>query len=269
VENFHETLTAAVKDIASHGFDSQQRVDKWIESIKQAAHDSLIPEHALQFELSKFLTGIYTKMIVRGGILRYHKGMARFTVERLSPRLRSELDRRIMASAQLIKLNRDQMIMQTVQRFSGWASSIPVGGSRAVDMMAVKANIKKSFSAQPYEVRRTLIDQSHKLVSSLNEIIAVDGGAIAGEWHSHFRQSGYNARVKHKERDGKYYAIRGNWAIDKGLMNKGAGYTDEMTAPGEEIFCRCSIRFIYALRNLPSDMLTVKGANALAETRIN
>jgi hypothetical protein len=49
-----------------------------------------------------------------------------------------------------------------------------------------------------------------------------------------------------------------------GLMNKGAGYTDEMTKPGEEVFCRCAMQFVYALRDLPPEMLTHKGETALA-----
>jgi hypothetical protein len=97
--------------------------------------------------------------------------------------------------------------------------------------------------------------------------VAQDGGAIAGRWRSHYRQVGYNYRVDHKERDGLVYAIRGNWAIDKGLMNKGVGYTDEITAAGEEVFCRCQMIYIYGLGKLPNDMLTSKGESELKRVR--
>jgi len=43
-----------------------------------------------------------------------------------------------------------------------------------------------------------------------------------------------------------------------------AGYTDEITTPGEEVFCRCFYRWIYNLRDLPKDMLTIKGKEQLA-----
>ena len=266
--NFYDTITEAIRDIEAHGFDSEQRITRWIGLIEQAAKDSMMPEHVVNQALSGMMQGIYKKMIERAGIMKMHKGISRFTIDRLSPKLRNELDRRIMASAQLIKLNRQQAIAQTIQRFSGWASSIPAGGSKAVDVMDVKANLKKSFSAQTYEYRRVAIDQGHKLVASLNEIIAVDGGAIAGEWNSHWRQKNYSFRPDHKARDGKVYAIRGNWALEKGLMTKGAGYYDDMTAAGEEPFCRCSITWIHNLRDLPESMLTAKGEKAIEAARM-
>lgn len=268
MNEFYRTIQAAITDIETHGYDSQARVDGWIWEIEQAARASLIPEQVLQETLSRTLQNIYTRMIERGGIAKVHKGIARYTVDRLKPKLHAELDRRIAASADLIKLNRKQMVSQTVQRFSGWSTSIPVGGSRAVDKSKVTENLRKSFGALPFEERRVAIDQGHKLVSELNNIVATDGGAIAGIWHSHFRQPGYNARKDHAERDSRVYAIRGNWALEKGLMKKGpAGYSDEITKPGEEVFCRCSYTFLYNLRDLPDDMVTVKGRESLASIR--
>ena len=41
-----------------------------------------------------------------------------------------------MASAKLIKLNRDAAIERTLQRFSGWSTSIPVGGTAEVGALA-------------------------------------------------------------------------------------------------------------------------------------
>jgi hypothetical protein len=267
--SFYQTISDAIRDIEQYGYDSQSRIDLWITKIELAAKQDSTPESVVQSALSRMLQGIYGKLIDRGEIAKIHKGVSRFTIQKLSPKLRGELDRRIMASAQLIKLNRKQMIAQTIQRFSGWATSIPKGGSRAVDTMAVKANIKKSFSALPYEERRVMIDQGHKFTSELSDIIAVDGGAIAAEWNSHWRQPGYNYDPDHKKLDEKVFAIRGSWAIDKGLINKGAGYTDEIVRPAERPYCRCKYVYLYALRDLPDSMLTQKGAKALEAARIN
>ena len=100
------------------------------------------------------------------------------------------------------------------------------------------------------------------------EIRAEGGGALAMVWHSRWRVAGYDYREDHKERDRQVYAIRGNWALQKGLMRKGpAGYADEITKPAEEVFCQCTGQWLYSLRALPRDMLTDKGIEELARVR--
>jgi hypothetical protein len=267
-QSFFEVVTDAIREFTEHGFDSVERLTFWTDRIKRAAADSMTPPHVLEDALNKSLQGVYKRLIDDGQIVKVHVGISRFTVDRLKPKLRTELDRRLMVSRGLIKLNQQQMIEKTTQRFAGWASSVPAGGSRAVDTKDVKDNIRKALTSLPFEERRCIIDQSAKFVSSLNDIVATDGGAIAGKWHSQWRRRGYSARIDHKERDQKVYVIRGNWALDKGLMSAGPdGYTDQITKPAEEVFCGCSYQFLYNLRDLPAEMLTRKGEEALAEAR--
>ena len=267
-QTFYEVLTAAVADITLHGYDSEERVQRWVEELRIAAKANLVSERVLEDALKRVLTTAYGRLIDKGGILRTNPGVSAFTLQRIKPKLRSELDRRIMASANLIKVNREVAIERTLQRFSGWSTSIPAGGApKTVEKTDTKIHIRKALAQLPFEERRVLIDQGHKLNSSLNSIVANDGGAIAGYWHSHWKQVGYDYRKDHKERDGHCYAIRGSWAISQGLMTKGDGYTDEMTQPAEEVFCRCNYRYVYALRDLPKAMLTQKGQAALDEVR--
>lgn len=266
--NFYKVLSEAIRDIEANGFDSVARVELWLIKIRDAAVQALIPEHVLIKNLNKTMRSIYQKMIDAEGYIKIHPGVSRFTIQNLKPKLHAELERRVMASAGLIKLNRERMIQETMQRFSGWATSVPAGGSRAVEMSGVKDGLKKSFQELPFNERRVIIDQGHKFTSELNNIIAVDGGAIAAKWHSHWRQANYNYRKDHKERDELVYAIRGNWALEKGLMKAGPnGYTDQITKPGEEPFCRCNYQYLYNLRDLPADMLTAKGSEALWKVR--
>ena len=113
-----------------------------------------------------------------------------------------------------------------------------------------------------------LIDQGHKLVASLNNVLAVDGKAIALIWHSHWRQAGYKYRPDHKERDEQVYMLRDNWAQEKGFVKVGkSGYYDEITSVGEEPFCRCYAQYLYNIGSVPKELLTKKGADALAEAR--
>lgn len=266
-QSFYQVVTEAVRYFEEHGFESADVLQMWVDRIRRSAADTLTPERVLNAELNRTLTGIYKRLIDDGQILSAHKSIERFTIERLKPKLRAELDRRLMVSRSLIKLNREQAVEKAVQRMAGWASSIPAGGSRAIEVKETKDHIRKALTSLPFEERRCVIDQSHKFVASLNEIIAVDGGAIAMRWHIR-HSAGYHNRIDHKEREGNIYLLRTSWAKEKGYVKPGpSGYYDDITKVGEEVFCSCWAEFFYHLRQLPEDMLTVTGQKALKETR--
>lgn len=267
-ESYTDVLTAAINDIIEHGFDSQDRIAYWQERLRRAAEEGLNSTAQMDRDMRASLGQLYDRLIGRGQVVRYHPGVARFTIDRLAPELRAALNRRILAAADLIKLNREEAIRKTLQRFAGWATSVPVGGAAEPDRRDIKRVVRKSLAGLPYEERRLATDQGHKLTSSLNAVIAEGGDAIAGVWHSHWRQAGYQFRRDHKERDEQVYLIRGNWAQSEGLVKPGsAGYTDQITQPGEEVFCRCFYAYVYHLRQLPDDMLTEKGRQAFAEAK--
>jgi hypothetical protein len=269
-KTFFQVISEAIREFEEFGFDSVERLNYWVERIRTSAVETLTPESVLNDELTRVLTGTYKRLIDDGQILKAHAGIPRFTVDKLKPKLRNELDRRLMVSRNLIKLNREQAVEKTVQRFAGWASSVPAGGSRAIETKDVKDNIRKALTSLPFEERRVNIDQSHKFVGALNEIIAVDGGAIAMRWNSQWRRRGYGYRIEHKERDQNVYLLRSSWAIEKGLVKPGPdGYYDDITKVGEEVYCSCFATWIYNLRDLPSGCITKKGEASLVEARAN
>ena len=267
-KSFLQVLTEAINFFAENGYRSEKMLDFWVKKLRQAAQDSLIPEKTLLKTLEKSLGQTYKRMVTQGGLLKSNPGLARFSIEKLKPKMRAELDRRIMASANLIKLNREEAISNTLRRFQGWATSIPAGGSDVVDRREEKQYIKKSLSKLSFEERRVIIDQNHKLSASINNIVATNNGAIAAKWHSHWRQENYDYRPDHKERDSVFYLIKDSWAQEKGFVKPVNGYTDDITQPGEEVFCRCNYEYIYSLRDLPEDMLTKAGKIALQSSKI-
>lgn len=268
--SYYDVISAAIDDLTDHGYDSADRVAFWSKRIKQAAEFQMGTQAQMEQTLRDVMAAVYRRMIDKGGVLTRHPDIARFTLERVRPQLRAELDRRILASAQLIKLNRTEAVEKTLRRFAGWSTSIPKGGAAPGGKTEAKDDIKKAMKQLPFTERRVLIDQGHKLSASLSEVLAVDGGAIAGIWKSKWRQAGYDYREDHKERDGQVYLMRDCWAQQKGFVKPGpAGYYDQITAAAEEPFCRCSIVWLHSLRKLPADMLTQKGEAALAEARAN
>lgn len=266
-ESYFDILTLAINEFAEHGYDSAERAAYWTRRLKDAAEASMASTAQMEQMLRDALASVYRRMIDKGQIAQYHQGIARFTIEKVRPQLRAELDRRIMAAASLIRLNREQAMQTTLRRFQGWATSIPKGGSEAVDKREEKAKIRKALVSLPWEERRVAIDQGHKLFSSLSNILAVDGGALAGIWR-HVHQAGYDARPEHVARDGHWFTIPGNWAIEKGLMKVGPdGYTNDVEMPAEFVFCRCRYQYVHSLGKLPKDMLTRKGDEELARVR--
>lgn len=264
--SFLKELREAIKFFLEHGYSSEESLIMWTERLRNATENKVDGDDLWKYA-SRRLTAAYDLEVMREKALKRHPGISRFTLNYLEPRLRAELDRRIMASADLIKLNRTQAIDKTLQRFSGWATSIPpvsqmsagLSASSRAGVVETSQNIAKSARQIDFEQRRVMIDQTHKLVANIDNIIATDGGAIAAVWHSHWRQPNYDYREPHKDRDLNVYAIRGNWAQQKGLMKAGpAGYLDEITQPGEEVFCRCYLTYIYNVRSLPDEMKTEK-----------
>lgn len=267
--NFNAVLSEAIADFLECGFDSQKRIDHWLQKLEVAARASLVPEAVLQRQLKDALTRTYLRLVEGKKLISLHPGISKFTLAAIKPKLRAELDRRILASADLIRLNRKKSIEQTLQRFAGWATSIPIGGTRAIAKGESSLAIKRGLSGLPFEERRVIIDQGHKLTAAVNDILAVDGGAIAMRWH-HIKEASdaYTPRPEHEARDGKIYLIRNNWALKKGLMKPaGRKYTDEVTAPAQEPFCRCTGQYIYNLRDLPAEMITQKGREELERVR--
>ncbi|EIC1911760.1 hypothetical protein K9712_003195 [Escherichia coli] len=270
MKTFTRTVREAVKFFLRNGYTSRQELEQWQSIIRQAAESETDDDYMSM--VSERLRKTYDLQVSKAGALERHKGLSRFTLNYMEPKLRSELDRRILASADLIKLNRTAAINKTVQRFSGWATSIPVqdyvgGGLSPSSRSGVNYNcdhIQKSAQQVDYEARRVMIDQSHKLIANIDNIIATSNNAIAAEWHSHWRQAGYDYREDHKDRDKLVYLIRGNWAQKNGYVKAGpAGYLDAITQPGEEVFCRCYVTYLYNLSSIPEDMLTQKGRKFL------
>lgn len=256
-QSLFEVLTAAINHYVESGWDSQKSLLGWSQRLRVAAQREAPSDDVAR----KHLTAIYRRLVIDGGALRDQPpgGPSKITLDKIRPDLRKELDRRIFASANLIKLNREQAIERTVQRFQGWVSSIPPDGVSETDKRARKAEIQKSVSDLDFISRRVAIDQGHKLASNVKYVISIQGGAIAFRWHSNWRRPGYQYRKDHKERDELTYLVRDSWAIEQGLIKPVNGFYDEITAAGEEVFCSCQAIPVYAPQQLPDEFLTEKG----------
>ena len=254
----------AMRDIAERGYLSEAEIQEWIERL-HAALDAEIPSYdQTREELEKSLEALFNRDLKT--IHRRVLGVPKYKIDRVAPQLRAELDRRIFAGADLIKLNREAAIAKTLQRFSGWATSVPPAGKVPPIRDAAK-DISKDVSKLSFERRRVAIDQGHKLSAAVASVVATQHGAIAAIWRDRGASDhNYNARPDHLTRSGTVFAIRDSWAMEQGLIKKGGHqYTDEVEMVAELPFCSCFYQYIAQIRDLPDDMLTERGREWLAK----
>lgn len=252
-----QVIGDAVNFYLDNGFTNQQELLEWSRKISLAARRQLPPEEPVK----KHLETIYKRLVIGKSVANYvpKDGPSKLTVDKLKPEFRAELDRRIFMSANLIKLNREEAIEKTIQRFQGWVSAIPAGGARPTDRVKRKKEITHAMPKMNYITRRVAIDQGHKLAANIKYVFAMQGNPVAFIWHSNWRRPGYDYREDHKERDELIYLVRDSWAIKEGLIKPVNGYYDEITAAGEEINCSCQVFPVYAPQKLPREFFTDKG----------
>ena len=264
---FDEVLQAAIADLAANGYTGPDQIAKWMRLLRQTAEETLGQNGEVDKKVRDAMRQIYRRMVENAGVAKSVPGVGQYTLAMVAPDLRAELDRRILAAADLIKLNRTAAIEKTLQRFAGWSTSIPDGGSDVIDKREVRMQIAKPVKQVKFEARRVAIDQGHKLNANLAEIVAVSQGAIGAVWHSHWRQPGYDYRPDHKERDGNFYVQRDSWAMAEGYIKAGGPYVDQITRPGEEVYCQCNYVWITRLTSVPVEFLTRKGRAKVAEIK--
>lgn len=236
--SYDTVIAEAVADFVKFGFDSAERLEYWTERIREVAISCMGSYTDIEDTVREALTRIYTESVEKNGVLKFAPGVSAFQLQMMRPELHAELQRRIMVSAELIKLDRPQAIDRTLQRFQGWATSVPKGGSPITKRREEKIKIKKALAQLPYQERRVIIDQSAKLFSAINTTVAVNGGALGAFWHSHKLQRDYNGRIEHNKRDGHFFFVPDSWAMKAGYLKKGAyDYTDSVEQPGEFVFC--------------------------------
>jgi len=121
--NYYQVLAAALADFEIHGFDSQERLDHWLDELEEAARGSWVDEENDQADLVKHLHTVLDRTLKGRQFSKAHAGLQPFGFSNQA-KLHAELQNRIIASTNLIKLNRAESIARLALARS-WMSSIP------------------------------------------------------------------------------------------------------------------------------------------------
>ena len=257
--SFRAVVMEALRYFAEHGYKSESDLTQWLLRLHAVLERELPTDRYFKAQLGAALGRVFNRE-VKSGIQKRVPGVSRYTLDRIAPHLRAELDRRIFAGIDLIKLNRQAAVAKTLQRFSGFISSVPPSGMTTTNFREVVKEIIKPVADIRYEARRCAIDQAAKLSSSVSHVAAMQSGAIGAVWFDRGQfDKGYQARPEHLKRSGHLYLVRDSWAADQGFMKRGGPYTDDVTQPAEEVFCSCWWQWITSPKELPLESLTAKG----------
>jgi len=270
---FRTLLIEGLRKFAAEGYRSESDLQEWMQRLQAALEIELPSDEESKAALARILESVYARDM-RTGIAKRVPGVSRYTLSRVAPHLRAELDRRVWAGADLIKLRKRAATQQSLQRFAGWTTSVPPGGFPRIpkdDLRDVAREIGMPVATLKYERRRLAIDQGHKLSAAVAHVVAEGEGAIAGIWHDRGESDhSYDARPEHLARSGKFFLVRDSWAIEQGLIKRGsAKYTDEITEPAFEVYCSCWYEWVTTPHDLPEDMLTAKGRAWISGVRLD
>jgi hypothetical protein len=254
---FRALLLEGVRRFGESGYD-ELALSEWLGRLQTMLERELPTDEESREMLTRILGSVYQRD-VRGGLAKRIPGIDRYTLDRIAPHLRAELDRRIFAGVDLIRLNRKAAVEKTLQRFAGWVSSVPPTGL-SENLRDIVAHIEKPARQVKFEARRVAIDQGHKLSAAVAHVVAEQNGAIAAIWHDRGEKDrSYDARPEHLKRSGSLFFIRDSWAMNEGLVKRGGPYTDDIEQPAELVYCSCYWQYVTSPHDLPEDALTARG----------
>lgn len=94
MSKFSRTVREAVKFFLRNGYTSREELERWQGIIRQAAESETHDDYISR--VSDKLRSTYEMQVNRAKALDRHPGLSRFTLNYMEPKLRSELDRRIL-----------------------------------------------------------------------------------------------------------------------------------------------------------------------------
>jgi hypothetical protein len=188
----------------------------------------------------------------------------------LLPSIRKRFEWRVSSYKAEATAYLDEQIHEFDAIIQKFLAQVPISGTKDKNTKTRITEIKKELRALAKWDRLFYVHKAMSFPAEVEFLFSLEGNPIAAIWHYNpiAEQTDYPKTYDHKRRDGLVYAVRGNWAIVRGLMNTGSnGYLDEISRPSQEIGCMCHLQWVYSVSLLPTNMVTEKGFSGLKRVR--
>ena len=227
--------------------------------------------------VSQTLKRAYSDFYTKEGFKKTNKGISKLKLSDLRQDFKKELDKKITISFNLIKNKENEIKQKLASRFINWLTidSEEVRGKTTSKQSLLNfLDFAKENEIAEEHAKFILKDQTRKMVCAFDLLIAEANGAIGGFWKNRgdrrvvgnpngFYPQGNKTHNDHWNRDGVFYIYKDGWAYQKGYV-KGSLYENlEDGGVGVAIGCRCRMENVYDLRDVPKEILTKKGKEAV------
>lgn len=197
-----------------------------------------------------------------------HLGLATYKLSDLNNLFKKQYEAQINASLGLIRTHNDENMLKLKRRFYDWVTLKNTGDD--------KEKLRKMVELPKDKKTKFLLkDQTNKLAAGIDNIIANHYKPIAFQWKTRNdnkvvgKPGGVNPKVTdpkihgdHWARKDKFYYYPNNEYVKKGYLNLNnfAGSINNIKdgMPGIPIGCRCYAKFIYALEDLPKNLIKLQ-----------
>lgn len=212
---------------------------------------------------------------VKTDFKKQNKGLKGWRIKDLKSDLREQLYQHLGFSLNLIKTQTNSNMGKLEARFLNWVNLKTLGTGDKISLKSAIGLEAESKKAKKH-IKFILKDQTNKMVSSFDEIVANKYDAICFIWQTRrdnrvvgnpmgkYPDSEKDSKTHgdHYQRQGQYYFYANSWAIKQGFVNKSkilltTDLKDGM--PGKPIGCRCYATNLYELEDVPSEFLSKKG----------
>lgn len=244
---------------------TQDLIDSGVDIVRQELKRSFDKKHK---RARKIINKRYMSFLQN--VYKNHEGLAAYKIKDVQEPFRRALEKRILNSLNLIKFKDEALLAAVEARFINFAIDDSIK-DKTLKNLENNLKINEAKKTQRNYVKNILTDQTNRLNSDIDNIVATSNDAIGLIWNTRednrvvgnptgLYPKGNDMHNNHFERNKKFFILSSGWAHKKKLLS-GEIYEqlEDVKTIGRAINCRCYMYYIYDLRDVPKENLSENG----------